>query len=51
MANHNNLGKEGELAAIAYLKKKGYHILHTNWQRGHLKFDIITKNNKIYNHN
>ena len=43
MAKHNNLGKEGELAAIAYLKKRGYHILHTNWQRGHLELDIVAR--------
>ena len=43
MANHNNLGKEGELAAVTYLKEKGYHILHTNWQRGHLELDIIAR--------
>jgi len=43
MANHNNLGKDGELAAIAYLKEKGYQILHTNWQRGHLELDIVAQ--------
>ena len=41
MAKHNNLGKEGELAAVAYLEKNGYRILHTNWQRGRLELDII----------
>lgn len=43
MADHNNLGKEGEQAAIAYLKANGYQILHTNWRKGHLELDIVAK--------
>lgn len=43
MANHNNLGKEGEQAAVAYLKKNGYQILHTNWHHGHLELDIVAQ--------
>lgn len=41
MAEHNNLGKEGESAAISYLLQNGYQILHTNWRLGHLELDIV----------
>ncbi|MDR1372992.1 MAG: YraN family protein [Dysgonamonadaceae bacterium] len=43
MARHNELGKEGEAAALEYLKKNGYEILHTNWRRGHLELDIVAR--------
>ena len=41
MALHNELGKEGEDAAISYLERNGYTIRHRNWRRGHLELDII----------
>ena len=43
MAEHNELGKDGEAAAIAHLKKNGYKILHTNWRKGHFELDIVAK--------
>jgi putative endonuclease len=43
MASHNILGKDGENAAAEYLKKKGYAILHTNWQRFHHELDIVAR--------
>ncbi len=43
MAEHNELGKSGETAALEYLKAKGYFILETNWRRGKLELDIIAK--------
>ncbi|MDR0865307.1 MAG: YraN family protein [Candidatus Symbiothrix sp.] len=43
MAEHNVLGKDGESAAIAYLKENRYQILHTNWHRGHFELDIVAK--------
>ncbi|GHT60004.1 UPF0102 protein [Bacteroidia bacterium] len=43
MAEHNELGKDGESAAVTYLKKNGYEILHTNWQKGHFELDIVAK--------
>jgi putative endonuclease len=43
MAAHNELGKDGELAAVAYLKENGYEILHTNWRKGHFELDIVAK--------
>lgn len=41
MADHNDLGNEGELRAQAYLREKGYKILHTNWISGKLELDIV----------
>ncbi len=43
MAEHNELGKKGEDLALAYLQKKGYTILETNWTVGKLEVDIIAK--------
>lgn len=43
MAEHNDLGKDGESAAVAYLKKNGYEILHTNWRKGYYELDIVAK--------
>ena len=43
MAEHNELGKAGEAAAVEYLKGKGYQILHINWHRGHLELDIVAQ--------
>ncbi|MDR2691202.1 MAG: YraN family protein [Dysgonamonadaceae bacterium] len=43
MAEHNQLGQDGESAAVAYLKEKGYEILHTNWRKGYCELDIVAK--------
>jgi len=43
MAQHNELGKTGETAAIEFLKEKGYRIRHINWRRGHLEVDIVAE--------
>jgi putative endonuclease len=43
MAEHNELGKSGEAAALAYLKEKGYRILHTNWRLGSFELDIVAQ--------
>ena len=43
MAEHNQTGKEGEAAAVEYLKNKGYQILHTNWRKGRYELDIVAK--------
>lgn len=48
MAEHNELGKAGEDAAIAYLMKQDYVIRHRNWHRGHLELDIVAaKENEL----
>lgn len=41
MASHNNLGKEGEELAAAWLRGQGYKILHANWRHSRYEVDII----------
>ncbi|MCW3806103.1 YraN family protein [Plebeiibacterium marinum] len=41
MAQHNDLGKEGEARAAAYLSKNGYTILEQNWTYNHKEIDLI----------
>ena len=41
MAKHNELGKAGENAAVAYLEQQGYIIRDRNWRKGHLELDIV----------
>jgi len=41
MAEHNELGQQGELMAQTFLKDKGYTILHVNWRIRRLEIDII----------
>ena len=36
-------GRIGEEMAVAFLKKKGFAILDTNWRSHHLELDIIAK--------
>lgn len=43
MAQHNQLGKEGEQRAAAYLEEKGYQILETNWYYQKAEVDIIAQ--------
>ncbi len=41
MAQHNDLGRQGELLAQKYLNQNGYQILETNWQYRHAEIDIL----------
>ena len=41
MAAHNELGKDGEEAAVTFLERKGYHICHRNWRSGKKELDIV----------
>lgn len=41
MAQHNEIGKWGELIAREYLIKKGYAIVDTNTRVGHYELDIV----------
>ena len=45
MAKHNDLGKAGENAAVAYLEQKGYLIRDRNWRKGHFELDIVAAKN------
>jgi len=47
MAEHNELGKKGEDEAIAYLKKKGYDILETNYRFQKAEVDIVARKNNL----
>ena len=47
MAQHNDLGKLGEVLAQNFLLKNAYTILETNWQFGHAEIDIIAQKNDI----
>jgi len=49
MATHNELGKQGEEMALAWLVEKGYKILHCNWRYLKYEIDIIaTKEDKLH---
>ena len=41
MAEHNILGKRGEIAAARYLVTHGYNIVAQDWHHGHRDIDII----------
>lgn len=47
MAVHNKLGEEGEKLAAAWLKEKGYGILHQNWRYSYYEIDIIALKKNI----
>ena len=41
MARQNDMGREGESEARAYLVKHGYNVLHVNWHWHHYELDIV----------
>lgn len=43
MAQHNELGSEGEALAVAELKRKGYSIIAENWRSGKNELDIVAR--------
>lgn len=43
MAEHNILGKKGEEAAVAFMKKKGYRVLRQNWTKHRHEIDIVAE--------
>ncbi|MFK7033308.1 YraN family protein [Flavobacterium oreochromis] len=43
MAEHNDLGKQGEQIAVDYLLKNGYEILEQNYQARKGEIDIIAR--------
>jgi putative endonuclease len=47
MAQHIELGKQGEQLAVNWLIEKGYSILHRNWRYGKYELDIIATNNGL----
>lgn len=47
MAEHNDLGKEGENRAVAYLEEHGYQILERNWVFQKAEIDIIAQKEDV----
>jgi putative endonuclease len=47
MAQHNELGKEGEKLAVEFLQNDGYEILETNWTFQKAELDIIAQKENI----
>lgn len=47
MATHNDLGKQGEALAKAFLEAAGYEILDENWVFGKAEIDLIAYKNKV----
>ena len=47
MAAHNDLGNQGEEAAVAYLKGEGYEILERNWVFQKAEIDIVALKNEV----
>lgn len=49
MAEHNELGKEGELRAREFLQTKGYKIHHVNWKAFGTKneLDIVAEKDDL----
>jgi putative endonuclease len=43
MAEHNELGKKGEIIAAEYLKSRGVEILEKNYVYNHKEIDIIAQ--------
>ena len=43
MAEHNDLGKQGEEMAVEFLQKNGYKILETNWTFQKAEIDIVAQ--------
>lgn len=47
MADHNELGKQGEALAVDFLQQKGYEILETNWTFQKAEIDIIAQKDSV----
>lgn len=45
MADHYDLGIEGENAAVAFLIKSGFDIRHRNFRFARAEIDIVAENN------
>lgn len=43
MAEHNELGRKGEDAAVQFLRNKGYRIIERNWVHEKYEIDIIAQ--------
>lgn len=47
MAKHNELGRDGESRAVAFLQENGYSVLETNWRFGKAEIDILASKGEL----
>lgn len=47
MAQHNDLGRKGELIAKQHLEQQGYEIMDENWTHGKAEIDLIAYKDKV----
>ena len=47
MAKHIDTGRQGELMAEAFFRKRNYIILEKNWRFGHKEVDLIARKEDI----
>jgi putative endonuclease len=47
MAEHNELGKKGETAAVEFLQQNGHQLILQNYKHGKAEIDIISKEDNI----
>ena len=47
MADHNELGKQGEKLAVEFLRENGFEILETNWTFQKAEVDVIAKREDV----
>jgi putative endonuclease len=47
MADHNELGKQGEKLAVEFLRENGFEILETNWTFQKAEVDIIAQKEDV----
>lgn len=47
MAEHNDIGKQGEAAAVEFLTQKGHQILALNFRYRRAEVDIISRDGNI----
>jgi putative endonuclease len=47
MAKHHEFGKEGELAALDFLREKGYIVVDTNYLHHPYEVDIIALDGEV----
>lgn len=47
MADHNELGKQGEQQSFEYLLQKGYQVLHRNWHHGRDELDLVCRKDNM----
>lgn len=47
MAQHNEIGKQGEEEAARFLQSEGYELLARNFRHQHAEIDLIVKRGKL----